>query len=322
MHASADRSRVLGTYLLVLFCWSTSWYAMKLQVGTATPALSIALRFLLAAPLMFGWVAWRRGPMRYDLRTHALFAVMGSFMFSINFLFAYHAAMFLTSALVSVVFSLAAMVNLLLGALFLGQRVTWRAAAGALAGAAGLVLLLWGDVAAKGLGHAPWFGLLLALGMTLSFCFGNMASAVLQRRGVPVASATAWAMPWGAICSLVFAFGSTQPLVFDVAPRYLGSLAFLVIFGTVLGFHAYLTLLGRIGPARASYATVLAPIGALLVSSVFEGYQWTTLSFVGIACTLAGNVLILGASRRKAAVATAAGTAGPSATALSGATRP
>ncbi|MEP1443765.1 MAG: EamA family transporter, partial [Hyphomicrobiales bacterium] len=54
-----------------------------------------------------------------------------------------------------------------------------------------------------------------------------------------------------------------------------------------------LTLLGRIGAARAGYATVIFPIFALLISTVIEGYQWTALSLVGLVLVLVGNYFVL-----------------------------
>ncbi len=62
---------------------------------------------------------------------------------------------------------------------------------------------------------------------------------------------------------------------------------------TTVAFGCYLTLLGRIGPARAAYATVLFPIIALMLSTAFEGYRWTVEAFAGVALVLSGNLLVL-----------------------------
>ncbi len=58
--------------------------------------------------------------------------------------------------------------------------------------------------------------------------------------------------------------------------RYVGSLLYLALIGSVLAFACYLTLLGRIGADRAAYATVMFPVVALAVSTIVEGYRWTT----------------------------------------------
>ena len=62
--------------------------------------------------------------------------------------------------------------------------------------------------------------------------------------------------------------------------------------GSVIGFTTYLMLVSRIGSSRAAYATVLFPIVALSLSTVFEGYHWSGLGLIGLALTLVGNVII------------------------------
>ncbi len=74
---------------------------------------------------------------------------------------------------------------------------------------------------------------------------------------------------------------------------YLGALAFLALIASVVAFWTYLSLLRRIGPARAGYMTVLFPVFALLISGQYEGYQWSAWSFAGLAFIAAGNVLVL-----------------------------
>jgi len=74
--------------------------------------------------------------------------------------------------------------------------------------------------------------------------------------------------------------------------RYVGSLLYLVIPGSVIGFTAYLTLVGRMGPERAAYCTVLFPVVALNVSAFAEGYQWTAPALAGLVLVMLGNVLV------------------------------
>ena len=61
---------------------------------------------------------------------------------------------------------------------------------------------------------------------------------------------------------------------------------------SVIGFTTYLTLVNRIGSAKAGYATVLFPIVALTASTMLEGYQWTTLAVIGVALACLGNVVM------------------------------
>jgi drug/metabolite transporter (DMT)-like permease len=288
--------RDLVLYAVLVFCWGTSWLGMKWQIGVVAPEVSIVWRFMAAAPIMMLWAALRGESLRRTAREHMGFALLGVLMFSTNFVFAYHGAAHLTSGLVSVVFSLASIVNILLGALLLRQAINPRVALGALIGFGGICLLFAPELTARGaagLDQNVLIGLAISFGATFCFCLGNMVSAAMQRRSIPVVPATAWGMVYGTIWAAILAFAQGAPFTIDFSVRYLGSLAFLVVSATVVAFFAYLTLLGRIGPARAGYATVLFPIVALIISSVAENYHWTWLAALGLVLVMTGNVLVL-----------------------------
>lgn len=287
----------LALYALLVFCWGTSWIGLKYQVGVVAPEVSIAWRFGLAAPIMFAW-AWLAGmPLRFGAWEHARFALAGILMFSTNFIFAYHGALTLTSGLVSVVFSLTSVVNIVLGALFLGQRIELRVAIGAVLGATGIAMMFAPDLMAAGGRHGVLAGLAFSFGATLTFCLGNMLSVLSQRRAIPVIPATAWGMAYGTLWTTLLAVVTGATFTIEWTARYLGSLAFLVFSATVLAFFAYLTLLGRIGAARAGYATVMFPVVALAISSYAEDYHWSGLALAGLALVLAGNGLVLSKPR-------------------------
>lgn len=63
---------------------------------------------------------------------------------------------------------------------------------------------------------------------------------------------------------------------------YMGALLYLALFGSVIAFGAYFTLVGRIGPGKAAYSTLLFPLVALSISTVYEGYVWHINGIVGL----------------------------------------
>lgn len=286
----------LGLYAVTVFSWGFSWIAVKAQLGFVPPEVSVLWRFVLAAAVMWLVIGWRRLPWRFDLATHLRFALLGLFLFSMNFALFYHGAKALPSGLMAVVFSLASVMNMLLGALLLRQPIEGRVALAGVMGFSGVGLMFLPELgmAQAGVG----LGLGLCAAGTLVFCFGNLVSSRLQARGVPVMSANAWGMVYGSALLLAWCELRGLPLVIEPTRPYLGGLAFLAVFASVVAFTSYLTLLGRIGAARAGYVTVLFPIVALAVSTLVEGYVWTISAVVGAALAFAGNVLIL---RRPAA---------------------
>src|SRR4051812_10312537 len=286
-------ARDLGLYAVTVFVWGTSWIAMKGQLGAVAPEVSTLWRFALAAPLMWLWAGLRGVPMRYGAADHWRFAASGAFMFSLNLMLFLYAALYLPSGLLAVVFSLVSIVNLVFGALFLGQPIEARVALGGLLGAAGIGLLYWPEFARAGLDRGALVGLSLALAGTLSFCLGNLAAGMVQRRGVPLLAANAWGMSYGVLVLALLSLVRGKPLAVAWTPTYLGATLYLAVFASVVAFACYLTLLRRIGAARAGYATVLFPIVALAISTLVEGYRWTLAAILGAALALAGNVLVL-----------------------------
>ena len=280
-------------YAVTVFGWSTSWIAMKAQVATIAPEVSLLWRFLISASVMWGWVFAARLPIRFPSRQHLLFAAMGVFIFSMNFDLFYHGARSLPSGLLSVVFSLASVINLLMGRVIFGQAVAGRVLVGGLLGFAGVGAMFWPRIADAGFGPEAAGGLALCVLGTSFFCTGNMLSSVAQKHGAPVISATAWGMTWGVVVLVAATLASGATIEFDPAPAYVISLLWLAIVSSVAAFWAYLTLLGRIGAARAGYSTVMFPVFALAISTVFEGYVWTLPAVIGLAAVLAGNLFVL-----------------------------
>ena len=80
---------------------------------------------------------------------------------------------------------------------------------------------------------------------------------------------------------------------FDARLPSIASLLYLAAFGSVIAFAAYLTLLGKIGAARAGYVGVAVPVVALLLSTVFEHYEWTLPALAGAVLCVIGNLLVL-----------------------------
>ncbi len=291
-------TRDFGLYATIILAWGFSWIAMHYQVGVVEPELSVFWRFLLAAPLMFGFAAIRRERLRFPLSDHARFVALGVALFCMNFALFYTAAQWITSGLLAVVFSLASVMNVWLGAAVLGAPADRRVVLGGMLGFLGVALLFYPQLAGTRLDSKVFFGLLLCIGGTLSFCTGNMISARLQRRKVPVVAATAWGMLYGAAALGIYAAARGYAFRIDPHLPYLVGLLYLALVASVVAFASYLTLLGRIGVDRAAYVTVMLPLVALAVSTAVESYRWTVPAGCGLAAVLIGNLLVLRVPRR------------------------
>jgi drug/metabolite transporter (DMT)-like permease len=280
-------------YAITVLIWGSTWLAIKFQLGIVSPEASIAYRFALASALLMAVVYLRKLPIRFKLKDHAFFAIQGLLLFSLNYILVYLAEQYLTSGLVSVIFSMIIALNVLFGAFFLRNPIRPRVVAGAAIGLVGLAIVFRPELLAFDLNSEKTLGLLMCVGGTISASLGNIVSARNQRAGLPVVQTNAFGMAYGAIFMFILALIRKVEFTFDPSFSYVSSMLFLTIFGSVIAFGTYLTLLGRIGPDRAAYVTVLFPIIALILSTLFEGLSWDPFGLVGVFLVLAGNAIVL-----------------------------
>jgi drug/metabolite transporter (DMT)-like permease len=283
--------RPIALFAIATLIWGSTWFAITFQLGSVAPEASVTYRFALAALLLASWCMATGRSLRFPLPQHAWFAVQGTLLFGLNYLSVYKAEQSIASGLVAVLFSLIVFLNLLGVRIFFATPINRRTLAGAILGVTGVTLLFWREFDSN---HGDALrGIAFALGSTVLASGGNLVAVRNQRRGVPLLPGVAWGMAYGALCiALVGAMEGTA-WRFDTQLPYVASLLYLAAFGSVIAFAAYLTLLGRIGAARAGYVGVAVPVVALVLSTVFEHYEWTLPSLAGAVLCVIGNVLVL-----------------------------
>ena len=279
-------------YVLTVLIWGTTWIALKWQLGAASIPVSIAWRFLLASLILFAILWWRKELKRPRGEAMQLILAQGACLFCVNFLCFYHASRWIPSGLVSVVFSTSTLWVALAARLFLKRPLSAQVLGGGALGLAGILALFWPQLSGHLASTSTLLGLGLALVGTLCFSGGNLLSSRLQALGHTPLQTNAWAMMVGTVILLIGSVATGQSFALDTSPRYLAALLYLAIPGSVIGFTAYLMLVGRIGPERAAYSTVLFPLVALNISVFFEGYEWTPIALFGLVLVMAGNVLV------------------------------
>jgi drug/metabolite transporter (DMT)-like permease len=286
----------LGNLQLFIACvaiWGSTWLAITFQLGRVAPEASVFYRFLLASLVLFAFCRARGLPLRFRAREHAWIALFGALMFCVSYIFVYYAEEHVVSGLVAVGYSASPLLGLLGMRLFFGTPVSRRLVAGALLGVLGITLVFWPEFARlQGDRDTALGALFTALAVIVS-ALGAIAAHRNNDAHLPMWQTMAWGMLYGSMLALAITFATGKSLSFEATPAYVLSLLYLAILGSVLAFGAYLTLLKRLGVARSGYIGVMVPIVALLVSAVFEGFRWHPLTWVGIAISVAGNVLVL-----------------------------
>lgn len=280
-------------YAITVLVWGSTWFAIEFQLGVVAPEVSIVYRYVGASLLLFGWSYVRRLNLGFSLRAHAWFVLLGFFLFGLNYVLAYRAQIYITSAMTAIAFSSIVWMNIINARVFFGVRAGRRIIFGALLGIAGIVTLFAPQVAEVSLTDSVFFGSLLAVLGALVASFGNMVSQGAQKAKLPIIQSNAWGMLYGAVLTAIMAAVEGHEFNFDWSTGYIASLTYLTVFGSIIAFGAYLTLLGRIGAHRAGYSMVMFPVVALLISVVFEGLAIDLTTVAGVILVLAGNLFVL-----------------------------
>ena len=280
-------------YIATVLIWGSTFFAIKFQLGSVDEGVSVAYRFAMAAILLFVWCWYKGLNLRFSAKQHLFMAAQGTTLFGINYLLVYLGTHNLTTGLVAIVFSMIVFMNILNNRIFFGQKPEAKVIVGAIFGLAGIGLVFWPELANLQAGKATLTALGFAVAGMVVASFGNAFSAHNQRIKLPVMQTNAWGMTYGSLLLGGYALWQGKSFALPADAAYWSSLVYLAVFGSILAFGAFLTLLGRIGSEKAAYAMILFPIVALSISTAFEGYQWSSTALLGVTLVLFGNLLVI-----------------------------
>ena len=259
----------VSLFLVSSVIWGSTWLAITFQLGVVAPEASVAYRFALAALLLgLGCLATGRS-LRFPLRHHALFAAQGALFFGLNYVAIYRAEQYIASGLVAVLFSTIVFMSLVGTRLAFGTPITARASIGAVARRrrrrAAVPARARGRARRRRrCARASRYGL-GATAARLRRQSGRRAHAapaaadLSKRRPSAWATVRWWPRSWPR--SAAWRGRSTR------VPATSSSLAYLAVFGSIVAFGTYLTLLKQVGAGPASYVGVATPVVAMLLST-------------------------------------------------------
>ncbi|EPN6625769.1 DMT family transporter [Raoultella ornithinolytica] len=279
-------------YGLVVVIWGTTWIAIFLQQGPVSAPVSIFWRFAVASVTMLAILLATRRLRPLALRDHLFCVLQGCCVFCFNFWCFYTAAAHINTGLESVIFSMAVLFNAINGFIFFRQQPPARFWLAAALGLVGIITLFWDDLLRNGLNASLLWGIGLSALGTYGFSLGNMLSMRHQRRGLETLTTNSWAMLYGTLVMGAIALVRGDDFTPQWTLSYMGALLYLALFGSVIAFGAYFTLVGRIGAGKAAYSTLLFPLVALTISTFYEGYVWHSNAVIGLALILVGNLVM------------------------------
>jgi len=280
-------------YALTVLIWGTTWIAINYQLGVVAPEVSVVYRFALASFLLFSWAKVKKLPLNFSLRFHLNFVGLGVTLFGLNYFLLYNAQQHINSALAATAFSTLMIFNIINAKFWYKTPIGKQVYLGASLGLVGIITLFWPQITSVEYGQVTLLGLGLCLVGTLSASMGNMVSIKNQQLKLPVLQTNAWAMMYGTIFMAIVALLRGDQFTFDFSLAYVSSLIYLSLFGSVIAFGCYLTLMTRIGAHKTSYANILFPAVAVVISTFVEDFHWSMYTIVGFSSILLGNLVIL-----------------------------
>ncbi|HEX9391117.1 MAG TPA: EamA family transporter [Usitatibacteraceae bacterium] len=291
----------LHLFAICVLIWGSTWIAITFQLGNVAPEMSVGYRFILASAVLFVFCRLRGLKLHFNRKQHLDFALLGVAMFCISYILVYYAETFIVSGMVAVGYSASPMINMLGSRLFFGTRMTLRVLIAALFGVAGIVCVFWPEFGKLSVSRNAELGAVLTILSVLASSAGSMVATRNGKLGYSTWSSMAWGMLYGGAMALIVGVAMGKSFTFVPSSGYVLSLVYLALFGSIVTFGCYLTLISRIGAARAGYIGVMVPIMALTISYFFEKFAWGWLTTVGVALSVIGNVIMLRPAKKTSA---------------------
>ena len=295
---------IVVPFIIFTCVWGSTWIVIRDQLGVVPPQWSVTYRFAIAAAAMALVARWNGQSLKLGRGGLTAALVLGISQFSVNFNSVYLAERFITSGVIATAFALLLIPNSLLAWAFLGQKPNRRFLLAGMAAIAGVGLLFIHELRSS---SATSDQIIAGLGLTIVGLLGASVANVYQAgEGVmrhPLLTLLAWSMAIGACIDAALAFAIAGPPVVEARLGYWLGVLYLALAGSVLCFALYFPVVRKIGPGKAAYSSVMVPIIAMSLSTLFEDYRWSALAIAGGALAIGGMLFALAGRRRPMLVA-------------------
>lgn len=292
-----DGGLVWSAYAAVCVLWGSTYLAIRIGVQELPPLLFAGIRFLVAGSLILLFAFSRRAAFPTDWRAGARYGVVGLFLLLGGNGLVVVAEQWVNSGIASLMVATVPLFMAIIEFLFMRREtLAWRGWLGLLVGFAGVGILVFSDGSSHG---ADPMGLLLLIGACISWAAGSVYSKTLKPSGSVVVQIGIQMLAGGAALSLLgLLLGEAGRLNFT--PSGLWAMAYLVVFGSIIGYSAYIYVLQKWPAAKAGTYAYVNPVIALLLGAVILQEPLTLSMLIATVVILLG-VLMVQTSGLKAA---------------------
>ena len=285
-------------FAAIYVIWGSTYLAIRFAVETLPPFLMLATRFGVAGLLLYGWLRFRGMPRPPPNEWAGSAAVGGLLLVGGTGAVAW-AEQWIPSGLAALIVTIVPVWMVLLDWLRPdGRRPTPPVVAGLLLGFSGVALLI-GPVELGGGGRMQYLGTAAVLLGTISWATGSVLGSRFPHPAAP-RMAAALQMSMGGLLLLVLGsvvgeWGRLDPS--GISPRSMLSLGYLIVFGSIIAFAAYVYLLKVSTPARVGSYAYVNPVVAVFLGWALADEPVTARTLAAAAIIITGVVLIV--SRRQ-----------------------
>jgi drug/metabolite transporter (DMT)-like permease len=304
-HKAATRTSIVLAFLSVYFFWGSTYTAIR--VGAAQmPALLLAgTRFFVAGVILLGWCRWRGMRLAWPPKTMLMLGVIAVLLLGGGNVGLVYAEKTVPSGLSSLGFAVMPLYVALIE-IFLpkGETLPRRGWLGLLLGFVGLAALLWPSLQA-GLGGDRV--LLLAVAALLAGALSWAVGSILSRHArlkVDTLVAASWQMVIAGAFNLLLGTVLGQWPQFHLNSASIGSLAYLVTGGSLLGYTAFIYLLEHVPVAKVMSYTYVNPVVAVLLGIALLHERPAAAEFIGMAFIVVAVFLLTTAQVKAKAAST------------------
>ncbi|HUP00842.1 MAG TPA: EamA family transporter [Gemmatimonadota bacterium] len=279
----------LGLLVLLALIWGSTWLVIKIGLADLPPFLSAALRFALAAAILFFLARLRAVPLLGSRRAHLIFLGLGLTVYWVSYGVVYWGEQYLASGLTAVLFATNPLFTLLLAQGVLpAERVTPRKLLGVALGFLGVVLIYRADLAFTH-PRAP----IAAVIMLLSPLAAAVSTVAIKRWAGHVHPYNLTILPMGYGAAALFLTSILTEEMGDArwSAGAIGSVVYLAVLGSVIAFVAYYTLLRQIPVTTLNLLSYVFPVVAVGLGYLILDEVLPPLAVAGAVLIVAGIAL-------------------------------
>jgi len=297
MTASAGRWKIILAFGLVYVFWGSTYLGIGIAVEQIPPGVMCAARFLVAGTVMIAYCALTGRRIRFSVRQLGHLAAVGILLLMGGNLTLSYAEQIVPTGLSALLVAVTPLWFLVLDSLLLGDHhISQRGKIGLAIGIAGVVVLIWPDLQhSNSLGHRElWWSLGLQLG-SFSWALGSVLSKKWQTAATDPFSATAWQVTFAGIGNLIFALLVEKPANVAWTLRGVAAILFLIVFGSWIGYTAYIWLLQHVPTSKVSTYAYVNPVVAVFLGWLVLHERIDRYILMGSAIIVASVVLVTSA---------------------------